>query len=424
MGSTKIKLIYQGVAIAAGDDDSPPWMYDIDTDGDLLSFEYIDNSDGQADDLQISLIDSKGLWRGDWLPEKGAKLQASLFPAFGDGELLCGDMWIDEVEAGGPPSVVTMKATSLPIEKEIRGTKRTRAWESVTFEQICEKAATAAGMDLYYNGDAVEIERADQQEESDLTLIRRLGEDFGFVVKVHDSKLVVYDQEILEDAEPVTVVDVGAGDGLVTHWNVRSKTRDVYRAARVMYRNPIRKLVAEALKAHPSKELKEPEFVALKKRGKHRRLTNAQKKAREQAREERHQKAFNRKHDAYLDSLIRQSREEERREKKEVEVDDVEFLYSPTGSPVVGSVLEIEKRVKDEFEAKRVAERKLRNANRDEVTLSLDLAGDISMRAGLNIVIVGAGKLSGKFHIDQARHSVRGAGYVTSVGAHRVLKYR
>jgi len=426
MGSTKVKLFYDGVAISQGDDDDEPWLYTIDTDGDLLSLEYTDNSDGQVDDLQISLMDRKGLWRSDWLPEKGEKLRASILPAFGDGELICGDMWIDEVEAGGPPSVVTIRATSVPLGEDIaiRGTKRTRAWESVTLKRIADEIATAASLELHWEGGDVEIERTEQHEESDLALLRRLGEDFGYVVKVSDSMLVMCDQEILEDADPVAFVDVSKGDGMVTHWSVRSKTRDVYRAARVMYRNPIRKLVSKALRDLPSKELKPPEYVALKKRGRHRRLTNAQKKAREKARQERHDKAFNRKNDAYLDSLIRQSREEERREEKEVEVDDVEFLFTPNGAPIVGSILEIEKRVKDEDEAKRVAERSLRNANRDEVVLSLDLVGDAAMRSGLNIDVFGAGKLSGKYHIDQARHSVRGAGYVTSVGAHRVLLYR
>ena len=79
--------------------------------------------------------------------------------------------------------------------------------------------------------------------------------------------------------------------------------------------------------------------------------------------------------------------------------------------------------MKDEDEAKRIAERMLRDANRDEVTLTLDLVGDVAMRTGLNIVVSGAGKLSGKYHIDQAGHSVRDR-YGSKVSAHRVLAYR
>jgi hypothetical protein len=45
------------------------------------------------------------------------------------------------------------------------------------------------------------------------------------------------------------------------------------------------------------------------------------------------------------------------------------------------------------------------------------------MRGGLNIDVIGAGKLSGKYHIEQARHSVGSGGYSTAVTAHRVLVY-
>lgn len=423
MASTKIKLLYDGVQISQGEDAATPGKYMIDAEGDLLSLEYTDNADGQADDLRIELRDTEGLWRNEWLPEKGSKLRATIFPAFSDGQLDCGDMWIDEVECKGNPSISIVRAVSVPIGEEIRGTKKTRAWESVTFEQMVEKIAREAGIDVFYKGEAVEIERVDQHAESDLSLIHRLGADFGYSVKVSNGKLIVYDQEILEDAEPITVIDVKAGDGMVEDWGIVSKTRDVYRAARVMYRNPIRKLVSEALKQHKEREIKPPEFKAPKKRGKHRRLTAAQKKAKEQARWDRAQKTFERKNDQYLDSLMRQAREEERRDEKPVEVDDWEFLFTPFGGSVIGPVLEVERRVKDEAEAKRVAERMLRNANRDEVTLNLRMAGDVSMRAGMNVEIVGVGKLSGKYHIDSARHSVLG-GYTTNVGGHRVLAYR
>lgn len=424
--STRISMVYEGTQITQGDGPAKPGSTYIDVAGDLLSFDYLDNADGKVDDLQISLMNRKNLWQAGWLPQKGAKISASILPAFGGGEVVCGDMWVDEVEVGGPPSVATIKAVSVPIGETIRGTRKTRAWEGTTFQAISDEIAKGAGLKPSYQGDQVEIERADQHEESDLAFLSRLGEDFGFVVKVGRGKLVVYDQEILEDADPVAVVDVAKGDGMVTNWRVRSKTRGVYQSARVMYRNPIRKLLAEALKEHPAKDPKEPVFVPRTVRARHRRLTAAQKKAREKALDERAKKTYDRKHAAYLDTLMRQAREEERRAKEgqEVEVDDKEFMFTPNGAPVVGSVLEITKRVKDEAEAKRVAERMLRNANRDEVTLSLDLIGDAVMRAGVNIVLTGAGKFSGKYHIDQARHSVRGSGYTTSVAAHRVLSYR
>lgn len=424
MGSTAVRVIYEGAAITDADGEPIKGEYMFDTAGDLIEVEYNDNQDGQVDSLEIVVRNREALWCKEWRPQIGAKLQASILPTFGTGELVCGDMWVDEIEVGGPPSVASIRAVSVPVKSEARGTKRTRAWESVTFQQMAKEIAKAAGLELRYQGEEIEIDRTDQHEETDFELLRRLADDYGFVVKASSSKLVVYDQMLLEDASSVAVVDVGKGDGLVKRWSVRAKTRDVYRAARVMYRNPINKIVDDALRDLANKEPKEPVFVPLKPRGKHRRPTKSQQKARDKAREEKHQAVYDKRHDAYLSSLIRQAREEERREPQEVEVDDREFIYTPDGAPLVGAVLEIEKRVKDLDAAKRLAERKLRDANKRAVELSLELAGDVAMRASLNLELVRAGDFSGKYHIDQASHRVSGRqGYVTSITAHRVLSF-
>ena len=44
----------------------------------LKSFSYNDVISGQADDLSITLEDRTGLWKNDWLPEKGATLVVSI----------------------------------------------------------------------------------------------------------------------------------------------------------------------------------------------------------------------------------------------------------------------------------------------------------------------------------------------------------
>lgn len=424
MGSTKLKVLYEGVQITQGEDEPRKNSYLLDTEGDLIAFEYNDNPDGQVDDMEIVVRNREGLWLKEWRPQIGSKLIVSLFPAFGQAELVVGDMFIDDFDVGGPPSVAKIRAVSVPPKAEVRGTKRTRAWESVTLKQMAGEMAKAAGLELYFDGDDVEVERVDQHEESDLELLKRLTEDYGFIIKVSNSKIVIYDQEKLEDADSDAVIDV-AGDGLIKRWNVHEKTHGLYRAARVMYRNPIHKLVEEGLKNIPHKEPKPPEYVELKPRGKHRRLTEAQKKAREKARQEKHDAAFEKKKDAYLESLIRQAREEERRADKVVEVDDMEFSFSPAGAPLVGPVLEIEKRVKDEADAQRICERKLREANRRAIELTFEMIGDVAIRASHNITLVHAGDFSGKYHVDQASHRVSSRyGYVTSATAYRVLSYR
>jgi phage protein D len=53
---------------------------DISTDiqSHLKSWSYTDNLSGEADDLQITLEDMDHLWRGDWMPDKGAILSAKV----------------------------------------------------------------------------------------------------------------------------------------------------------------------------------------------------------------------------------------------------------------------------------------------------------------------------------------------------------
>ena len=46
--------------------------------GFLKGLSYTDNMSGEADTLDLTLEDRQGLWQSDWLPEKGATLEASL----------------------------------------------------------------------------------------------------------------------------------------------------------------------------------------------------------------------------------------------------------------------------------------------------------------------------------------------------------
>jgi phage protein D len=80
-----------------------------------------------------------------------------------------------------------------------------------------------------------------------------------------------------------------------------------------------------------------------------------------------------------------------------------------------GQTLKINQRVKSQAEAEELAENKLREANKNEVTGSFNLVGDLSLVSGSNVEISGYGKLDGKYFIDSAKHSIGGGGYVTSI---------
>ena len=111
----------------------------------IESIGFCDNASGEADDFSLTLEDRKGLWQGDWYPEKGAKIDVDLVAINWTKDesqikIPCGKMEIDEVESSGPPKKFQMKAVSVYCSGEIRET-RTKGWEGVTLKQIATDIA-------------------------------------------------------------------------------------------------------------------------------------------------------------------------------------------------------------------------------------------------------------------------------------------
>lgn len=74
-------------------------------------------------------------------------------------------------------------------------------------------------------------------------------------------------------------------------------------------------------------------------------------------------------------------------------------------------------------QAKKLALAKLNTENESTTTMSISLMGNTKLIAMSTVKIVGFGKLSGKYFIDSANHSVdSSAGYITSLTLHKVQK--
>ena len=106
-----------------------------------LSLTYTDKDEDETDDLQIKLQDASGIWRDSWLTEivnaaaakesENLSIQATITRLNwnGDGKddlLDTGIFELDSVICDGPPSTVTIKATSLPFSAAIRQTLQLR----------------------------------------------------------------------------------------------------------------------------------------------------------------------------------------------------------------------------------------------------------------------------------------------------------
>lgn len=79
-----------------------------------------------------------------------------------------------------------------------------------------------------------------------------------------------------------------------------------------------------------------------------------------------------------------------------------------------GRVLVINQKADNEADARKIAKKKLRSANKKEITGSITLMGDLRFVGASNITISGFGAFDGKYAIEKASHSV-GDSYTTKL---------
>lgn len=89
-----------------------------------------------------------------------------------------------------------------------------------------------------------------------------------------------------------------------------------------------------------------------------------------------------------------------------------------------GKVLKINKKVSSVAEADRLAEKKLREKNRNQNTASISIRWRPDVAAGNMVAVVGFGEFDGAYFIDQAKHSIRqsGSGSTIALELHKKLE--
>lgn len=234
----------------------------------LKSFSFSDAMSNEADSIDITLEDRTELWEGDWLPDKGAIITASIVTHNWDGEgderLDLGKFELDEIELSGPEHSVTLKGVSIPNNNELRGVEKSRSWEKVKFSKIAQDIAADAKMELFYDideGKDPDIDRAEQTDQSDLEFLMKLCKDHGMALKVTDEKLVIFDELKYEEADPVDIIKKGSHR--MTGWSLKSKLRETYKSCHVVYKESKSGQVIEATFTAPDKTNKEGKILTV-----------------------------------------------------------------------------------------------------------------------------------------------------------------
>ncbi|WP_299920473.1 transcriptional regulator [uncultured Megasphaera sp.] len=333
----------------------------------LISASYTDNLSGQVDDISLTLEDKAGLWQSDWMPVKGSTLDIILctynWQGLYDGEFdtTLGTFEVDEIEMTSAPDVVNIKAVAISIgdDSTLRSTMRSKTWENISVRKVANDIAWENGLKLFWDcDDNPKIDKLEQNDESDLSVLQKVCDDAGFALKITTDTIIVFDEAKYEQAEPVieiyhpgttNVMDVAEADGTPTPerifhstgYSFKTKIRDVYKKCHIKYTNDQDKSVIEST------------------------FTDSNKSN--------------------------------------------------------GATLEIHQQVTSQAEADRLAKKKLREKNRDECTGSYSLDGCQFLCAGETIEMIGFGVFSGRYIVTQAKHDISGSGYVTSIDVRRCL---
>ena len=198
----------------------------------IISVVYTDNEADEADDLQIKLHDRESLWLKSWVAKMIDKAASSSSTDYtknglgiqavfgrsnwnGDGKddvLDTGFLEFDDISADGPPSTITIKATSLPFSSQIRQTKKSRAWESYYLSGIVREMATKAGLGyMYLSGTDPYYKRVEQYNTSDISFLSTLCKKAGISLKTTGKMLVCFDQASYEARSSILTITRGSG---------------------------------------------------------------------------------------------------------------------------------------------------------------------------------------------------------------------
>ena len=77
-------------------------------------------------------------------------------------------------------------------------------------------------------------------------------------------------------------------------------------------------------------------------------------------------------------------------------------------------ILEINERVESQSEAKKIAEKRLKQANKNEVKGNITIIGGVDFLAGNNVTLKGFGAFDGKYMIEKVTHSL-GSGFTSQL---------
>jgi phage protein D len=138
----------------------------------LVSITHTDRQRGEADELEIRLVDKDGAIA---LPRRGVICTLAIGWQ-GEGLVDKGAYVVDEVGHEGPPDVIAIRARSVDLTRDARK-RRSRSWHQTTLGAVVRDLAAAQGLQARISPAlaSVAVPHLDQVGESDVHLLTRLA---------------------------------------------------------------------------------------------------------------------------------------------------------------------------------------------------------------------------------------------------------
>ncbi|MNI35458.1 phage late control protein GPD [compost metagenome] len=227
-----LSLFYNGVKV------------DKDLQDDLISFTYNDGYSGQADDIVIQLDDRESRWIHGWVPVMGDELKTEIVTWHWDKykekkKLPCGKFYLKSFTYDGMPNVVSMEASALPVEgNKSKQEKRSKSWEKIKLKTVAAEIAARGKLSLVYEASFnPSYDRLDMTDQTDFEFLLDLAVNEGITLKVSGAKLVLFDEEEYEKADPALEITYGKSNIISYSFETNSES-SAYGSCEVAYTAP------------------------------------------------------------------------------------------------------------------------------------------------------------------------------------------
>ncbi|WP_425475167.1 phage late control D family protein [Brenneria uluponensis] len=191
----------------------------------IMSLSLTDNRGFEADTLEMTLDDADGKIA---LPERGAKISVALG---WENEALISKGWftVDEISHRGPPDQLTISARSADFRDSFN-VKREYSWHNVTVEYVVSAIASRYGLNAGVSASlaTLELDHADQTNESDISFLTRMAEMVGAIATVKNGLLlfIVPGQSVSQSGKPLPAITITRSSG--DSHSFRVADRDAY----------------------------------------------------------------------------------------------------------------------------------------------------------------------------------------------------